>query len=139
MEQDHQEHVNIDEVHQQYQSNIQNEMTILSSNVNMLNNDQQRIRGELCSNQCSLRIVSEELSLVRSSSEDNVSFANGMTIINDFLLQEIWSLKQMVENNILTSFDGTFLWKITCAKEKIGMYFPEIHRINKPLKLMKNN
>ncbi len=86
----------------------------------MLNNDQQRIRGELCSAQRLLQVVSKELSSFRSSAEDNISIVNGMTIINDFSHQEILSLKQMEENRMVTSFDGTFLWKITCVEEKIG-------------------
>jgi len=104
-------------------SQIRNDITILSNNVNMLNNDQQRIRGELCCDQRLLRVISKELSSLKSSAEDHVSIVNGMTIINDFSRQEIWSLKQMMENRMATSFDGTFLWKITCAEEKIGMYY----------------
>lgn len=102
--------------------NQRHNLTILSNRVNILNNIQQRIRGKMCSSQNVLQIASKELSSLSSSLEDCVNFTYGIKVNIDFLHQEIRLLEQNVDDRLLASFDGTFLWKITKVAEKIGIY-----------------
>jgi hypothetical protein len=104
-------------------SEMQHQINILSHAVNLLNNDQQRIRDEFCSSQNRLQTISQQMVSLKSSSQHNVSIANGIEITINLMGQEISSLKQMVTDSVTITVDDTFLWKITSVAEKIGMYF----------------
>jgi hypothetical protein len=53
---------------------------------------------------------------------DHLQEMNRLKIIREIPAQEIGSLQQLLNHALPTSFDGTYLWKITELREKIGMY-----------------
>jgi len=95
---------------------------IISDLVNIVSNHQQRLDAEFRHIQNSLQIATENLRLIKESFEDFVSRVRGLKIIEDLLGQQIWSLKQAVHDALFTSFDGTYIWKITSVHEKLGMH-----------------
>ncbi len=103
-------------------SNLQDMIRVISNRVNVVSNDQQRLDAEVRHSQNSLQTVTENLFLMKESCEDIASRARGLKNTEDLLAQQIWSLKQVVHNALSTSFDGTYIWKITGVREKLGMH-----------------
>ncbi len=100
----------------------QDKIAIVSNNLNKLKNDQKRLSDLLSRNQSSLQVLAQNLSSCKISSEEHSSLINGIKMNEDFYRQEVWSLKQKIEEQRLTSCDGTLIWKIPCLDEKIGSY-----------------
>jgi hypothetical protein len=110
-------------------SEIQHQIKILSHALKLLNDDQQRIRDDLCSSQNHLQTISQQMVSLKSSAQYNVAIANGIELITDLIGQEISSLKQNLTDTIITTDDGAHLWKITDVAEKIGKYLRLISRL----------
>jgi chromosome segregation ATPase len=101
-------------------SEIQDKIAIVSNNLNKLKNDQKRLRDRLSRSQSSLQVLAQNLSSCEISFEEHSSLINGLKINESLYRQEVWSLKKKIEEQRLTSFDGTLIWKIPCLDEKIG-------------------
>jgi hypothetical protein len=92
----------------------------ISNRVNIVSKDQQRLDIEVRHSQNLLHIVNQNLLLIKESSQDIVSRAHGLKNIEDLLAQQIRPLEQAVHDPLFTSFDGTYIWKITGVREKLG-------------------
>ncbi len=100
---------------------LQEVIHVLSNRVNIVSNDQQRIDNEIRHSRNSLEVVNQNLFSLQTSSDDLVSRIRGMEIERNLVAQEIWSLKQAVQD-ASTSVNGTYIWKITGVAEKISMH-----------------
>ncbi len=103
-------------------THFQDMIRIISDRVNIVSNHQQRLDVEFRHSQNSLQIATENWPSIKESFEDIFSRACGLKIIEDLLAQQIWSLKQSVRDVLFTPFDGTYIWKITSVREKLGMH-----------------
>jgi hypothetical protein len=108
---------------------IQHQIKILSHVLKLLNDDQQRIRDDLCSSQNHLQTISQQMFSLKSSAQYNVAIANGIELVTNLIGQEISSLKQNLTDTVITTDDGAHLWKITGVGEKIGKYLQLISRL----------
>jgi hypothetical protein len=104
-------------------THLQEMICDLSNRVNIVINDQQRIDNELRRSRTLLQVIDQNFFSLKASFEDSVGRARGLKNIQDMLAQEIWSLKQAVHDTLSASCDGTYIWKITGVREKIGIYY----------------
>jgi hypothetical protein len=103
-------------------THFQEMIGIFSNRVKDISNDQQRIGMEFRRIQTSYQAADQNFSSIKTSHEDLVSRTIGMTLTQDLLTQQIWSLKQDAHNALSTSHDGKYIWKITGVRDKIGIY-----------------
>jgi hypothetical protein len=112
----------IDNRHQMLLTHFQEMIGIFSNRVNDISNDQQRIGTEIRRIQASYQAADQNFSLIKTSHEDLVIRTIGMKLTQDLLTQQIWSLERAAHNALSTSHDGTYIWKITGVRDKIGIY-----------------
>ncbi|CAF1098463.1 unnamed protein product [Adineta steineri] len=67
-----------------------------------------------------LQILTENIPQLKQSIEDSHRFLAGYKMNQDILSQDASSLKEKINDLQNVSYDGTFIWKITNVKEKIG-------------------
>jgi hypothetical protein len=66
------------------------------------------------------RSSSRPIEIVAVSNLFSLVTSHEVTISCQLLDQELSSLKRMNEDRILTTVDGTFIWKISGIQEKLG-------------------
>jgi predicted nucleic acid-binding Zn-ribbon protein len=100
-------------------NHLQEMVDILSNRINDILNEQQRLDKEFKRLEAAAK---QNLLSIKRSSEDIVNQINETRLWYELRSQEIWSLKQTIHDALLTSYDGTFIWKLTGVEDKIGMH-----------------
>ncbi len=93
---------------------------ILSGGVETLNDDMQRLKSEIVHRQNKLQPVTQELSILKKSIEEQNASIDGIKYNQDVVEQDISLIKQKINDMKSTSHDGTFTWKISDVQEKLG-------------------
>jgi predicted nucleic acid-binding Zn-ribbon protein len=99
---------------------------ILSGGVETLNDDLQRLATDSIRYQTALDPLTQDLSILKTSVQEQNTFLDGMKMNQDLLQQEIASIQEKVSDMKTRSFDGTFIWKISNVQEKIGQQLRNI-------------
>ncbi|CAF0993543.1 unnamed protein product [Adineta steineri] len=95
-------------------------VNILSNGIETLNDDNQHFNNESPRVQIQLQTLAENILQVKQSIEESHSFLQGLKQNQDILGQDASSLKEKINDLQNVSYDGTFIWKITNVKEKMG-------------------
>jgi chromosome segregation ATPase len=95
-------------------------LNILSGGIETLNDDGQRLDNESLHCQIKLRTLAQDFSQIQLAVEETKSFLEGLKPNQDILRQDSASLKEKIEDMQYVSHDGSFIWKITNVREKMG-------------------
>jgi chromosome segregation ATPase len=95
-------------------------VNILADGIAILNEDLQRLSTESIHYQNILDPLKQDISTLKTSSQEQNTFIDGIKINQDILQQDLASLGQKGTDIKASSFDGTFIWKISNIQEKIG-------------------
>jgi hypothetical protein len=95
-------------------------LNVLLGGIETLNDDGQRLNNESLYSQIKLRTLAQDFSQVQLSVEETKSFLEGLKLNQDILKQDLTSWKEKVEDMQHVSYDGSFIWKITNVREKMG-------------------
>jgi hypothetical protein len=98
-------------------THLQEMIDTISSRVNIVFNNQQRLNTEIQCSQTLLQVVNQNLLSLKASFENIVSCAHRSKDIEDLLAEEISLLKQAVHDALFTSFDGTYIWNHRCSRK----------------------
>ncbi len=93
----------------------------LLGGVQALSDDTQRLTSESLLYQNTLQSFSEDLSKVKVATQETNSLLDAHRSNQQIFEQNLASLQQEVDDMKNTSYDGTFIWKITNFSQKIGM------------------
>ncbi|CAF4886867.1 unnamed protein product [Rotaria sp. Silwood1] len=99
---------------------IQDIMCSLSNHLNILINNQQQIHTVNHHSHTLLQTLAHNCSSLKPSCETNATLANDLKINYDLLTQEVWSIKQILDDALPTSYCGRYIWKISNVQEKIA-------------------
>ncbi|CAF4200261.1 unnamed protein product, partial [Adineta steineri] len=80
----------------------------------------QHVNNESLRVQIQLQTLTENIPQLKQSIEESHSFLQGLKQNQDILSQDALSLKEKICDLQNASYDGTFIWKITNVKEKMG-------------------
>ncbi|CAF3612277.1 unnamed protein product [Rotaria sp. Silwood1] len=92
----------------------------LSSGIDTLSNDQERLSNESLQIQVTISVLTEELFKAKLSIEETNALLEGVKLNQDILNQNLASIHEKVNELQYLSYDGTFVWKITNFKEKMN-------------------
>ncbi|CAF1098343.1 unnamed protein product [Adineta steineri] len=95
-------------------------VNVLSNGLETLNDDNQHLNNESLRVQIQLQTLTENTSQVKQSIDETTTFLSGVKQNQDILSQDALSIKEKIDDLQNVSYDGTFIWKITNVKEKIG-------------------
>ena len=95
-------------------------LNMLSGGIETLNDDGQRLNNESLHCQIKMRTLAQDLSQVKLAVEEEKSFLEGLKPNQDVLKQDLSSLKENIDDVQYVSYDGSFIWKITNVREKMG-------------------
>ena len=101
--------------------NIEEMIDILSSGIETLVDETQRLSSESLQQSLSMQTAAQSLAMLKTSSEESNTGLNALGTNMAILQQECSSLKQTVEERQHTSYDGTLIWKITNVQDKMSM------------------
>jgi predicted nucleic acid-binding Zn-ribbon protein len=93
---------------------------VLSEGVKVLDNDIERVGSECVHSQNALQPITQELPNIKKSVDEQNVFVDNMKTEQDANESDVLLMKQQLENRKSANYDGTFIWKITDVKEKIG-------------------
>jgi chromosome segregation ATPase len=88
--------------------------------IRQLNEDLQRLSTESIHYQNTLDPLKQDISTLKTSIQEQNTFLDGIKINQDILQQDLASFGQKMTDIKASSFDGTFIWKISNIQEKIG-------------------
>jgi chromosome segregation ATPase len=94
---------------------------VLLGSIQALNDDTQQHSSETLRTQCSLQSLSEDLSKLKIAIQETNTSIESLKPNQQILAQEFASVKQDVEDQQATSYDGTLIWRITDVQKKMGM------------------
>ena len=103
-------------------------INVLAGGIQALNDDTQRLSTELIRMQGALDSVTQEMSSLKLSVQEQGTFLDGIKPNQDILHQDVASLKQKIDDLQNVSYDGTLIWKITSFREKMSTYFEDMKR-----------
>ncbi len=95
-------------------------VNILADGIAILNEDLQRLSTESIHYQNTLDPLKQDISTLKTSIQEQNTFLDGIKINQDILQQDLASFGQKMTDIKASSFDGTFIWKISNIQEKIG-------------------
>jgi hypothetical protein len=98
-------------------------LDVLLNSVQVLNDDTQKISSQNIYFQHSLQSFAEDLSKVKAAVQETNFSAETLKPNYQTFLQDFTSLKQNIEDHQFTSYDGTYVWKITDVQKKMGMWY----------------
>jgi SMC interacting uncharacterized protein involved in chromosome segregation len=93
---------------------------ILSNGAQTLNEDRQRLNSELLEHQTKLQSLTDNASQVQVAVEEENAALNRIKKDVETLSEDLFSLKEKIDDMQYISYDGTFTWKITNFQEKMG-------------------
>ncbi len=95
-------------------------ITTLLAGVDVISADGQRIKNECVHYENTLQLITRDSLKVKKSIDEQDAFIYGMKSNQGGCDQDILFIKQNIDNIKLSSHDGTFIWKITNIKDKMG-------------------
>ncbi len=95
-------------------------LNILTSGIEALNDDGQRLSNESLQSQIKRQTLAEDCSQVQLSVEVTDGFLQQPKHNLDILNQDLIRLKEQINDMQYVSYDGTFVWKNTSFKEKMS-------------------
>lgn len=98
-------------------------INVLAGGIQALNDDTQRLSTESIRIQSAIDSVSQDLSSLKLSVQEQGTFLDRIKPNQEILHQDVASLKQKIDDLQNVSYDGTLIWKITSFREKMSMYF----------------
>jgi len=96
-------------------------LDVLLGSVQVLNDDSQKLSSQNVHTQYSLQSLAEDLSKQKTAVQETNSFKESLKPNHQILLQDLDSFKRDIEDQQSTSYDGTYLWRITDVRKKMGM------------------
>lgn len=90
--------------------------------VQAINDDTQRLSTESLMYQNALQAFSDDISRLKLSVQEADSLLNAHKSNQQTLEQTLASLQQEIHDLQMTSYDGTFIWKIINFRQKMGMF-----------------
>jgi hypothetical protein len=96
-------------------------LDVLLGNVQVLNDDSQKLSLQNVHTQYSLQSLAEDLSKQKTAVQETNAFKESLKPNHQILLQDLDSFKRDIEDQQSTSYDGTYLWRITDVRKKMGM------------------
>ena len=94
----------------------------LASGTQTLNDETLRVSSESVRLQSSVESLTQELTSLKLSIQEQSAFLDGIKPNQEILQQEVASLKQKVDDAQYVSYDGTLIWKITSFQEKMSKF-----------------
>ncbi|CAF1083017.1 unnamed protein product [Rotaria sordida] len=94
-------------------------INLLSGGIETLNDDIQRLFIESISHKNGLDPLTKDLSILKVSIEEQNNFLDGVKMNQQVLEQDLASMEQKINDMKTSSYDGTFVWKITNVQEKM--------------------
>jgi hypothetical protein len=101
-------------------------VAILSGGIETLNDDVIRLSTESICYKNALDPVTQDLSTLKVSTQEQNGCIDGIKINQEILQQDVASMEQKVKDMKSDSYDGTFIWKITNVEEKMGQQYDVI-------------
>ncbi|CAF4931376.1 unnamed protein product [Rotaria sp. Silwood1] len=107
-------------------------MSTLSAGVDVLNDDLKRVNMESIQHKNALDSLSPDISTLKLSIQEQNKILDDINNGQEVTEKDIQSMKEKLNDMKGTSYDGTFLWKITDVKEKmdgrqISIYSPAFY------------
>jgi chromosome segregation ATPase len=102
---------------------------LVSGGVETLNDDLQRLATESAHYQNTLNPLTQDLSILKISIQEQNAFLDGIKTNQDLLQQEIASTEQKMNDMKTSSYEGTLIWKVTDVQEKMGQQLFIIFKI----------
>jgi len=96
-------------------------LDVLLGSVQVLNDDSQKLSSQNVHTQYSLQSLAEDLSKQKTAVQETNAFKESLKPNHQILLQDLDSFKRDIEDQQSTSYDGTYLWRITDVRKKMGM------------------
>ncbi|CAF2173755.1 unnamed protein product [Rotaria magnacalcarata] len=94
-------------------------INILAGGIQTLNDDTQRLSSESIKLQSSIESLTQDIGSLKLSVQEQSSFLDGIKRRQEFLEEEIASLKQKIDDLQYVSYDATLIWKIVSFNEKM--------------------
>ena len=94
----------------------------LARRAQTLKNETLRVSSESVRLQSSVESLTQELTSLKLSIQEQSAFLDGIKPNQEILQQEVASLKQKVDDAQYVSYDGTLIWKITSFQEKMSKF-----------------
>jgi hypothetical protein len=93
---------------------------IVSEGVKILGSDLQRLRIESDHAGNVLQPIVQELPKIKKSIDEQNTLVDGMKTNQENCTKAVLSMEQQLEDMKSSTYDGTYIWKITNVQEKIG-------------------
>ncbi|CAF1512425.1 unnamed protein product, partial [Adineta steineri] len=96
-------------------------INILSDSIQILNEDQTRLNTESIHCQNTLDHLTQDVSTVKISMQEQNAFLDGTIVNHEILQQDIQSMGQKVLDMNTNTNNGIFIWKISNVQTRMGM------------------
>ncbi|CAF3684994.1 unnamed protein product [Rotaria sp. Silwood1] len=97
-------------------------INLLSGGIETLSDDIQRLFTESIRHKNVLDPLAQDIPILKISIQEQNAFLDGMKINQQVLQQDLASMEQKLNAMKASSYDGTFIWKITNVQEKMGQH-----------------
>ncbi|CAF1099435.1 unnamed protein product [Rotaria sp. Silwood1] len=94
-------------------------INLLSGGIETLSDDIQRLFTESIRHKNVLDPLAQDIPILKISIQEQNAFLDGMKINQQVLQQDLASMEQKLNAMKASSYDGTFIWKITNVQEKM--------------------
>lgn len=99
---------------------IDRTINVLSTGIEVLNEDLKRIGNEYVQCQNELLPVLQKLPMIKKSIDEENTFVDSMKPNQENIEREILSTTQKFNEIKTVSYDGTYIWKISNVQERMG-------------------
>ena len=104
---------------EQFQA-INETINVLSDGVKVLASGIERVGSECVHSQNALQTITQELPDIKNLIDEQNVLVHNMKTDQETNESDVLLIKQQLENRKSANYDGTFIWKISDVKEKIG-------------------
>lgn len=99
---------------------IDRTINVLSTGIEVLNEDLKRIGNEYVQCQNKLLPVLQKLPMIKKSIDEENTFVDSMKPNQENIERDILSTTQKFNEIKTVSYDGTYIWKISNVQERMG-------------------
>jgi hypothetical protein len=93
---------------------------IMAGGIQTLIDDAQHLSDNSLRIRTEMEVLNQNFTALKISIQEQNIFLDGVKPNQEILNQDVASFKQKVEDMQFVSYDGTFIWKITNFREKMG-------------------
>ena len=97
----------------------------LENGVDVLNEDAKRLSIETNKLSNAIENLNNEYNALKLSIREQNTYLDGIKPKQDALQQEVSTLQQTIDDSQSISYDGTYTWRISGFREKMGEFFIE--------------